>query len=398
MNENNNSLKLMSSLRPVLLTHFQSSGLIYLHSLFDGHRQILTIPGIPNLSALFSTVFKSTDEALSIFNKANPKFYNTFRMTMADYNNAGLFRLGNDENEGIVTPKDVFENHFKQFMQNNTVTIKNVILGLYYAYAVTHNQNLDEKRIILYHPHINRNAIALYKVFSNAKFIVTIRNPERAYVSRYNLMKNKAKVRNKMFSHFGLLGDLSTNVEPLVTRNVQMRIVRVEDFASNAKSILTELCKFINIQYDSTLETSSFGGKKYWGANPKYRSNKFDNKRHSLELGLARKERRIFSLIGLRFNKVTGYRGIDLTYMEKKLAFVYLLAPTRWGVEWFRENFIYAFFSKHKNKNVIIPGIITRIKELLKLLYEKGKTVYVYYRDSKADKQYKVLKENLIEP
>jgi hypothetical protein len=155
-----------------------------------------------------------------------------------------------------------------------------------------------------------------------------------------------------------------------------MKIVRVEDFKLDSKVMLSELCEFMNIEYDNALEKSSFGGKKFWGANLKYRANKFDNTRHVPMLNLPKKERRIFSLISLRFNRAVGYGGIDLTPLEKTMAFAYLLVPMQWDIKWFKEDF--------------------RLKELLKLFYERIKIVFIYYRNLTAHRQYEIMRKSLI--
>ena len=42
----------MNALTISMITHYQSSGSLYLHSLLDGHPQIMTIPGVPELDPI----------------------------------------------------------------------------------------------------------------------------------------------------------------------------------------------------------------------------------------------------------------------------------------------------------------------------------------------------------
>ena len=376
----------MSDLQPILLTHFQPSGLMYLHSLLDGHKEILTIPGVPNIEILFNKDLKSAGHALDLFNQANEKFYDTSEMDMAYLNNGGLFRLGENADEGIVTPREEFERFFKKFMDENPLTTQNVILGLYYAYAKAHNDDLESKKVVLLHPHIHRNTLALHRIFPKAKCIVTLRDPERAYFSQSNLMRDKARIRNIPYNHLGLLSADAENVMPLVKHNIEMKIVRIEDFAKHSKYILSELCGFMGIEYDGALERSTFCGKKYWGANLSYKANEFSTQRHTLELTLGRGEKRILSLMNERLNKITGCGSLKLSPFERKIAFIWLLLPVKQDIEWFRENIIKANFKRK----------ISAIEVLAKLVFERIRLACIFYRNRRADKEYEKIAESFI--
>ena len=105
MDRDLNPLDFMRSLQSVLLTHYQSSGITYLHSLFDSHPEIISIPGIPNLDHLMDQEYYTLQEALDLFNKANPKFFDTSKFSLLDMNSAGLYRLGENADEGFQLSK-----------------------------------------------------------------------------------------------------------------------------------------------------------------------------------------------------------------------------------------------------------------------------------------------------
>ena len=66
-------MEIMNSLKTVMITHYQSSGSLYLHSLFDGHPQVISIPGVPELDAIINGRFNNAQEALNEFYDTNPK-------------------------------------------------------------------------------------------------------------------------------------------------------------------------------------------------------------------------------------------------------------------------------------------------------------------------------------
>ena len=114
----NKPMHFMDELTTAMITHYQSSGSLYLHSLFDGHPQIMTIPGVPELNPIIYGSFDTAQQALNVFNDANIKFYDTSKMTLGDLNTSGLHRLGRNADDGIITDKTLF----KQFFLNALIT------------------------------------------------------------------------------------------------------------------------------------------------------------------------------------------------------------------------------------------------------------------------------------
>ena len=125
----------MKRLNVTMITHYQSSGSLYLHSLLDSHPLIITIPGVPHLDPIINGHFNSAEQVLETFNKANPKFYDTSKMTYSDLNSSGLYRLGENADEGIVTDRKLFSSFFNECISNEELSSKNIIYSLYYSYA-----------------------------------------------------------------------------------------------------------------------------------------------------------------------------------------------------------------------------------------------------------------------
>ena len=126
-----------------MISHYQSSGSLYLHSLLDGHPQIMTIPGVPELDPIIFGSFDTAQQALNIFNSANIKFYDTSKMTLADFNTSGLHTLGKNADEGIITDQTLFKQYFFECIHNEKLTQRNIIFSLYYAYAKCHKMDLN---------------------------------------------------------------------------------------------------------------------------------------------------------------------------------------------------------------------------------------------------------------
>jgi len=385
-------LKFMKRLKVAMITHYQSSGSLYLHSLLDGHPEIITIPGVPHLDSIINGHFSSAEHALEIFNKANPKFYDTSKMTYSDQNSSGLYRLGENADEGIVTNKKLFASFFNKCLSNEKLTPKNIILSLYYSYEKSHGLELTTKKIVLFHPHEIHRTISMHYIFPDSKYLVTIRNPARAYYSRLQLMKNKAKARNIAHSHVGLLLSDANNVYELLQHNMLMRIVKIEDFAEQSQFILIKLCEFLDIDYNESLKQSTFGSKLYWGANPNYKFNKFSNTRHKKTLPLKRNELTLFSIINKRMNLITGYPSVNLSWLERRLFFLWLFLPFTEDIDWIKK-------SKHYSSLLDYNGVhLSRIKMMLKWLKERIILLVICIRNYRSKGYYDIIKESLIGP
>ena len=74
------------------------SGTIFLHSLLDNHPEIITIPATIDINEfLINQKFSSADESYKIFEKNNPKFFDTSKFTIKDKHNSKLNILGNNK-------------------------------------------------------------------------------------------------------------------------------------------------------------------------------------------------------------------------------------------------------------------------------------------------------------
>ena len=383
----------MNELTISMITHYQSSGSLYLHSLLDGHPQIMTIPGVPELSPIINGSFDTAQQALNIFNNANIKFYDTSKMTLADLNTSGLHTLGKNADEGIITDRTLFKQYFFECIHNEEFTPRNIIFSLYYAYAKSHEMDLNKKKVVLFHPHSVGRTLAINNLFPDAKYLVTIRESVRGYHSRLQRMIEKAKVRNIAHSHLGLLADDANNVYEFLQNNMTMRIIKVEDLAHHSKYIMIKLCEYLDIDYNITLEISSFGSKLYWGANPNYKSNKFMKKRHINPSSLKRKELLLFSIMNKELNQITHYDSVQLSYFEKKLIFLWLFLPLSEDYKWLNRAF---YYNRYKGLLDYSGNHPSRILTILRLIKERLILLKIYIRNSHSKENYNKIKKYLI--
>ena len=329
--------KRVSDLDIYLITHGLPSGSMLLHSLLDSHPEIITIPGTPDIYSFINDNYVNASSVLDKFEEYNPYFYNTLEQTVDKYWYSGLDTLGVNKGEGIITDKKLFETYFKGFLKERNIDSPNIILALYYAYSMVHGCNLKSKKIIVMHPHYHDKAIFLNSIFPKSKCVVTVRDPIQTYYSAIKRSSLKADIRNLAFSHAGYIYQESLNVVPLIENNIEFRIVKVEEFFSEDYVILG-LCSFLNIDYDSSLRKSTFNGKKWWGANPTYKLNKFSIDRHKINYELSFVESCLFSIVFRKHYNIFGYirPNSSCKYLP---VFFQLLLPTTEDFKWFKNIF-----------------------------------------------------------
>ncbi len=374
----------MKQLNVISISHVMPSGSVFLHSLFDSHPEVVTMPGYTDIFSIFNYSFDTPKKALELFNKYNPDFYDTSSQTIAKPGYGGLDTLGETANEGIITPEKEFKLHFLNCISNNELTPKNIILSIHYAYAKSHDLDIHDRKVIVMHPHYHDKAIFLHGIFGNTKCIVTVRHPVQTYFSCIKRTVDKAKIRGKCFNHASsYLYRESIGVAPLIDNNIKLKIVRIEDFEDNIEFIMRHLCKFIGIKYNGVLAQSTFGSKKYWGANPLYKVNAFSSSRHKSRNKITYVEENIFYLA---FKKYCDSLGYELIKPKKYLSFFCIFTvffPMKYDIYWLKNNF---FMSKNHSydrlwNNSLHDNCITRFQVIMSLLKERALIIKKYFFD-----------------
>jgi len=374
----------MNKLNIVSISHVMPSGSTFLHSLFDSHPEVITIPGYIDIFSFLNYRFYSPERVLEVFNERNPDFYDTSGQTIEKPGHGGLETLGEDANEGIITPKEEFKAYFMDFISSSKLSPKNIILSIYYAYSKSHNQDILNKRIILMHPHYHDKAILLNNVFGDTKCLVTVKHPVRTYFSCIKRTVDKARARGYCYNHASAyLYRESVGVTPLIKNNIEFKIVRIEDFEHNIEDIMKNLSDFVDITYGDVLTRSTFGSKKYWGGNSSYKENKYSSSRHVIKDKLTYIEENIFYLA---FKKHCDFFGYELIRPKKYFsffAFFTIFLPMKYDIYWIKNNFFIEnnhYYDDLWNNNSS-KCHVSRFQVIVSLFKERALIIKKYFFD-----------------
>ena len=315
----------MENLKIVNIGHYVSrTGTLFLHSLLDNHPAILTIPGVISFKKIIERKIINVEHAFSLFETDNPKFYDTSLLSAFDNNNSGLWQLGENKKEKIFTERKEFKFFFFEYLNNKSLTLKkNIILGIYYAYAKTHGIKLTNKKILLLHPHEKKICIRFKKIFPESKFLIPIRNPIKVYYSIITINKKKSRLINENYYPAGQLIDLAKGLDEFYDNNFDMLIIKFEKLKDSLKEQMIKICKYINIQYEDTLLKSTFGGYKYWGNTFDNPRDRFENSKNSAYENSS--ERELFFLSKINF-KILKRFGYEKELLKRKNNYINYLA------------------------------------------------------------------------
>ena len=250
---------------------------------------------------------------------------------------------------------------------------------------MVHGCDLKSKKIIVMHPHYHDKAIFLNNIFPKSKCIVTVRDPIQTYFSAIKRSSLKAKIRNLPFNHAGFIYHEFLNVVPLIENNIEFRIVKVEEFFSD-DYIISGLCSFLNIDYHPILRESTFNGKKWWGANPTYKLNKFSMDRHKVNYELSFLESCLFSVVFRKHYNIFGYIKPNSSCKYLPIFFI-LLLPTTEDIRWFKN--LFKTFSREYG------SIKHLMRKTASLIFERLRLITLLYNENSYKYEH-IIKNSLI--
>ena len=298
----NSDSTVQSSKKIVALYGFGRSGSLFLHSLFDGHPDISTLPGYffkgwfnektwPLLQPNYAEDNWREKLALDICNYFEPQFdANSKKNVIGKPNgdtawfaqNLGFTQLGNDRSEVLDLDQDKFKNSLIKLLKSySTINVK-VCFELIHeafhdAYRVTTNQDYEDKTIF-YHLHnpnyYERTSFNYY--YPNNKSLFIVRHPIQMLESwikdELKQIPETLAVNASFENNYEIIKILQSSnkiawalqyfMNPLNSMGI-VKGVKLEDIKNDPQKTLNKMCKWIGIKNDPTLYKSEFMGKQY---------------------------------------------------------------------------------------------------------------------------------------
>lgn len=269
--------KKLRQMKIFCLSTFGHNGVDWMHSLLDGHKEILIMPAFSYFRSL--NRLKLRDEKFANLNEVNlneiskeisklfyeEKMYKTQRRRF-------LFNL---------KQKKLFEkylNNFLWFSNKLEKNIeKNIFFSIHYAFYKIRKINLKQKKIIIIQEHVPWHSYKYLEIFK-AKFIFMMRDPRAALAGTYvRFRKHFNKQMNPLQFDYSLFyWSFSINFHNfLLSNKINKRsiIIKNEDMHDNLVFTQKKLCKFLKVRFYPSLLKTTFLNKKWFGESSYLQSN-----------------------------------------------------------------------------------------------------------------------------
>ena len=308
----NKKLKKISSIVG-LIKNSGRTGSIFLHSLLDGHPEITTLPGIYLKGFFHPHVWKKLylNNKNANWRKILLQNFFIFYEALFDANSqvdvpgspmnglpgpaSGLTTLGEDRSIVLKVDKKTFGKHMMAYLESFESMERSTFFKLIHlAYDSSIGRNTDAK-LIFFHIHNPTfvESAQFLKDFPSVKFLQIIRDPIQALESwcKIDNKKKFSKPNKEYFQNNLYLNKFATVLNyfynPIIKYSKETAVIKLEDLKLNSDETLKKLSKWLQINYNKSIEMPTFQGHYYWGVsklNPNIKG--FSTESINRELGI----------------------------------------------------------------------------------------------------------------
>jgi tetratricopeptide (TPR) repeat protein len=269
------------------------TGSIFLHSLLDGHPEIMTIPGVflkgyfhpdvwdklyqgnkdsnwrINLLRNFFILYEPMFDASSLSDVPGQP------MAGPPGHASGLATLGNNKDKVFKIDKKLFGSYLYTYLESFDFMERSTFFKLIHlAYDSTIQKN-TKPGIVFFHIHNPTfvESAQFIKDFPSTRFLQIIRDPIQALDSWCRVEKKEDKneiminndyiENNKYHNKFALV--LNYYNDQIIKYAKDKAVIRLEDIKLDTENTLNKLSKWLGINFNDTMMRPSFNEDYYWG-------------------------------------------------------------------------------------------------------------------------------------
>ena len=238
------------------------SGSKLLQSYIDGSREVLMIPSYilmylyPNWK-LWKKENKVTSWAkcLSELLIRHPSLLDTSILP----GSSDLDKLGSNKKKKIVLKKKEFKEKFIKVTKGEEINFKNFLISIHLAYAMCTKQNLNTKKLLIYHAHDPDYINEMLTFFPNGKVISMYRDIRKNLPGRVRSSLNK--INSKYLNKTDIfLMNISSYQKSLYRNYIGInsiktkifknhKVVSFDDLIQSKEKILREIFKFLKLKF-----------------------------------------------------------------------------------------------------------------------------------------------------
>lgn len=340
------------------------SGSLFFHSLFDGHPEVSTLPGVYfkgwfglDVWKIFKPDFNRQDwrEHLleTILDRYQPLFdarsqKNVIGKPLSDSDwlakDSGFMEMGADRSQCLILDQDAFSKVFLSLLAPlSFVGQKECFELIHQAFDIAIRghaaDGAHQNKHIFYHIH-NPDRYSLFhfmRHYPQARILYIVRNPVQSLESWMfggvqweadDLSSNDKVDRNALMSSWNAslnkVLEMITGMTSSLHRSIYCRGVRLEDVKRNPKHTMAQIAAWMEISDHPSLYQACFCGLQYWGPASSATGNitGFDTKAIDRPVGrfLGARDVKIFETLFWPFSRLYGYTELDFSGFKAQLA------------------------------------------------------------------------------
>lgn len=258
----------MTSRPHIVLSIFGRCGSLFLHSLFDGHRQLSSIPGIAPYATLswFVREGHTIPGAASLVDQVTQRFCSTFNDAFLR-RDAGLDRLGENADEALELSPAIFRHHFAAKIPDGCASVAALSSALHDAFDLAFSRQPRDRIFLELHTIVPGDSEAIHAGLRGARPLLLVRDPLDNVESCVNYLLARQPVqRNRLTKFYELvLGMLAFQAGPSFLGE-QAIAVRFEDLKRHPEFTIRQLCNALELDFEPSLLESTYMGKRYHSA------------------------------------------------------------------------------------------------------------------------------------
>ena len=266
----------------VIVTHpYGRAGSLFVHSLFDSHPNIVTLPRCGELHSLLPARIAEADlgNQIDAFIARCPGIFDSSKEYFGNMSGIMTGRFGFDGEENIVVCPVSFRKRFldlaiAELDQSKQLSRRSFFVLIHIAYAqCIRDLDTAQCKYIFYHPHSNDEWDALAEDFPALYFIAMTRDPRQDWQSwkkihALRMRRNTSHIppiclflgakyyADSCHSLHSIIGKLQPD---------HIRIVDLEVFHLMNRDAMTHFCQWLGLEFDEILMDSTFNGHKWYG-------------------------------------------------------------------------------------------------------------------------------------
>ena len=240
------------------------------HSLLENHPNIICFPRTFRMTIFLKSInyeLENCEIILKKFIESYPRFFNG--KIWGKFNSLDKAdKLGANSDESFYVDNDEFLQHFRSLYNETEKNTKNLFLCLHYAFHKAKGLEISESPYILYHPHDIQFLDDLDLCINdfgvdNVNVIVTSRHPVDGLNATFRtyLFQNILSSPNLYFEEISIFTNKISQMFP----NINLRVVPLEIIKAYRKSVMENLCQWLDIKWHEALIDSTLMGKRWLG-------------------------------------------------------------------------------------------------------------------------------------